>query len=614
VAVFYIWTTTSSQNDFQWSAKKVDHYNLLAEGFLSGHLYLSLKPPPEMLALKDPLDPVANRDYRLHDASLYRGKYYLYFGPVPALTLYLPWRWITGSGIPNNLAVVIYLLAGYVFSCLVLFSLLDACGIHPSWFATRVAIAALGLCQVAPVILRRAMVYETAVAAAFCVFVAGMYFLTREVLAGQPTWRSALAGLLLGMAPGCRPNYAPAVMLVFVVFLGYLWSRRTSRRELLLHALYVGAPLTVCGLLLGWYNFARFGSLTEFGQSYQLVFDAADRGVVRNFSSVLPVLYRLLIERPLMSRSFPFLELSTNGPFGGLEWAPGVTRVEPMAGLLIISPLCVAGLLAPYFLYRFRAKMPAAVRFSVISLYVSLMANLASLILVIREGNQRYELDFAPSLLLISLFIVLFLSAQCVTRWMKVGSAIVLTLAVGLSCAMQSCLSINGYDYSLLRTNLPAFNRLASFFGDDEMSIRRWVFGLSLQGQIAFPRQSPNRREAILTTGFRGRSNSVFVEYLGNDRIRFGYKLSGSPPTLGPDTPITPQKAYRIDLRYVDASRSLRVLLDDVVALEMTSFIYPASFGSSTVGKNAIGEPQDVRAFSGEITAPNGLVFAAATQ
>ena len=74
VAAFYIWTAVSSQGGVKWEAGANEHYNLLAEGFLSGHLYLAQAPAKELLALKDPLDPVANAPYRLHDASLYQGR------------------------------------------------------------------------------------------------------------------------------------------------------------------------------------------------------------------------------------------------------------------------------------------------------------------------------------------------------------------------------------------------------------------------------------------------------------------------------------------------------------------------------------------------------------
>jgi hypothetical protein len=44
------------------------YYDLLAEGFRSGHLYIPLKPPPALVAAADPFD-YANRNLWLPDAS-----------------------------------------------------------------------------------------------------------------------------------------------------------------------------------------------------------------------------------------------------------------------------------------------------------------------------------------------------------------------------------------------------------------------------------------------------------------------------------------------------------------------------------------------------------------
>ena len=78
-------------------------YNLLSRGFLSGHLYVDRDPPAALASLADPFDPIANRAvrmdprYHLHDFSYYRGRLYLYFGPTPALLVFIPWHLITGG-------------------------------------------------------------------------------------------------------------------------------------------------------------------------------------------------------------------------------------------------------------------------------------------------------------------------------------------------------------------------------------------------------------------------------------------------------------------------------------------------------------------------------------
>jgi len=62
------------------------YIDYLAEGFRSGHLYISLAPTPELLASPDPFDG-SNLYNWYWDASLYKKHYYLYWGPVPALLL-----------------------------------------------------------------------------------------------------------------------------------------------------------------------------------------------------------------------------------------------------------------------------------------------------------------------------------------------------------------------------------------------------------------------------------------------------------------------------------------------------------------------------------------------
>lgn len=78
--------------------------------------------------------------------------------------------------------------------------------------------------------------------------------------------------MLIALAPGCRPQYALAALLLCAV---YIWYLRGPRRE----ALWFGAPIAICGFLLLWYNFARFGNPLEFGTSYQLTASTSTRGV-----------------------------------------------------------------------------------------------------------------------------------------------------------------------------------------------------------------------------------------------------------------------------------------------------------------------------------------------
>src|SRR5712692_5662699 len=121
VFAFYLWTASSSGNNpFTFGKKLSDHYNLLSDAFLAGRLSLLVEPSKELLDLPDPYDPSLNAKFRLHDASLYKGKYYLYFGPVPALTFFIPFRLILHRDLPENFAVALFCFGGLVWSILLL--------------------------------------------------------------------------------------------------------------------------------------------------------------------------------------------------------------------------------------------------------------------------------------------------------------------------------------------------------------------------------------------------------------------------------------------------------------------------------------------------------------
>src|ERR1035438_8855902 len=51
------------------------NYDVQAEGFRAGHLHLSVEPPPELLAQRNPFD-YAHQRLWFWDASLHDGHYY----------------------------------------------------------------------------------------------------------------------------------------------------------------------------------------------------------------------------------------------------------------------------------------------------------------------------------------------------------------------------------------------------------------------------------------------------------------------------------------------------------------------------------------------------------
>src|SRR5688572_27757870 len=103
---FFHWTIDAALGFSDWGEH--DYYQLLVRGFRKGHLHLDKAPSPGLLALADPYDPAQNGPHRLPDASYFKGRYYLYFGPTPAITLMWPYAALTAREMPSGVALYIF--------------------------------------------------------------------------------------------------------------------------------------------------------------------------------------------------------------------------------------------------------------------------------------------------------------------------------------------------------------------------------------------------------------------------------------------------------------------------------------------------------------------------
>jgi len=323
------------------------HYEYLAEGFLHGHTYLSVDPAPELARLADPYDPSANEPYRLWDASLYQGRYYLYYGPTPALALMAPWRALTGHTLPQRTAVAL-------FACIAMAALARLLWeVRSRYFPGVSAVAFAGVLIVAfhaswlPVTLRRPGVWELPIVAADACLWWALYFLWKFHDSGRkPLWAAA-AGLALALLMGSRvTNVLGAGAITLLLFAP---SLEGHARMVPWRAAWVGAAIAAAGGLgLLAYNYARFGSWTEFGQSYQLW--GLNERHLRHFDpAFIPFNARLyLTSVPFLSPYFPFLR----GAWPSLP--EGYIATEEMQGVFFVMPVHLAGLCAIAWAWRRR--------------------------------------------------------------------------------------------------------------------------------------------------------------------------------------------------------------------------------------------------------------------
>ena len=330
-------------------------YEYLAEGFLHGHAHLSVEPDPRLLKLRDPYDPEANAPYRLWDASLYRGNYYLYHGPTPALALMLPWRALTGSVLPQRLAVATFAALGLLGLALLI---LEVRNRH----FPRLSSAALGAILIVafhaswlPVVLRRSALWELPVVSGAACLWWVLYFLWRFHDSGGRVRWAAAAGIALALLMGSRVTYVLAAGAVVLLLLEPAEGPGPGRARRWGAALAAAALALAGGAALLAYNRARFGSWTEFGMSYMLFVE--DYRGIRFFNPAFIQFnaQNYLFSLPQLGPYFPFAH-----PFWTDSRPAGFVGYEEVYGVLFMMPVHLAGLFALGWAWSVRAARGTA--------------------------------------------------------------------------------------------------------------------------------------------------------------------------------------------------------------------------------------------------------------
>jgi hypothetical protein len=330
------------------------YYEFLVEGFLHGHTYLDLQPDPGLARLRDPYDPAENAGLRLSDATYYKGRYYLYYGPTPAVTLMLPWRVVTGRPMPERVAAVVFAtLALAALGLLVLEVKARHFPAAPGWVPGTVVLAALHASSL-PVLVRRPMFWELPHASALCFLWWALYLLWRcRTEPGRALW-AALLGACLVLLIGSRPTFLfPAAAISALALLprpGRAGGVPRSWMPAPVPALALAVPLALGGSALLAYNLVRFGRPSEFGQSYMLS-NAYEHPMVHLSLSFLPVnAWLYLWALPSFGPYFPF-----TGPVAPARLPPGYLGTEEMHSCLFALPVEAAALAALAWIWRRRS-------------------------------------------------------------------------------------------------------------------------------------------------------------------------------------------------------------------------------------------------------------------
>jgi hypothetical protein len=210
----------------------------------------------------------------------------------------------------------------------------------------RICIVLAGL--IWPIALLRsysdhARIYQAAIAGGQLFLISG--FLMAFIAIARPNisyWRLALAGLFWALAIGSRHLLVAPIGLMCIITAA--WIARTGAGSVTkaIAITSLGLPLLVGGIGLGWYNWARFGSITETGLFYQLAGINIQKHSTELFSGLNGIqnLYNYLFSMPGFTAEFPYVSMLQTNKNIALPFytSPEFYYAEPMTGLLYLFP------------------------------------------------------------------------------------------------------------------------------------------------------------------------------------------------------------------------------------------------------------------------------------
>src|SRR5258708_28798688 len=275
VTLIYVWFISSGQW-INWHTT-TGFYNLMADGFRHGQVSLVLKPDPKLLALENPYDPNARTgiDYPI-DVSLYHGKYYLYFGPLPGLIVAVLGG-VFPDGIGDQYLVFAFTLGIFVVQSLLLLKIRQLFFPTLPLWTILFGMLLAGLLGPFTRLLVHPHIYEAALSGGQFFFIAGLYF-TILAVSGDPArnvWLF-LAGTSFIFSAASRIMQVLPILFMTAMISALLFRRALrygSMRPLIQPLAALFLPLLLGGAALAWYNWVRFGSIFEFGYYYQLAYN-----------------------------------------------------------------------------------------------------------------------------------------------------------------------------------------------------------------------------------------------------------------------------------------------------------------------------------------------------
>ena len=387
-----------------------DQYGHIADALLQGRTSLDLSVPDALAAADNPYS-TATRAKLLADGvnpiywdyAYYHGHWYSYFGVLPAVLLFMPYRMITGHMLSSGAAVLLLMFLAMLFLALLVLRVIDRIAPKTSLAAVSIALTTMLLGSNAGYLLFRRNFYSVPFAASLALSALGLWLWlgtayddgrhglasagggrlgrARQALRAADRWqagdapalsltRIGLGSLCIAANFGCRPTFCLTALLGIAIFWPQLKAIASTLRNggvPMPAALRAPVVVIIAALIpvlpLMAYNATRFGSPMNFGNEYQLtVTDMTAYRVAA--TNILPIAGDYLLLPLRCTDTFPWIALSAAA-------LPEWSYTEPMiGGLFAMCPLAALSFALPFL--RARDGRPGRTRTTLTALALAI--------------------------------------------------------------------------------------------------------------------------------------------------------------------------------------------------------------------------------------------------
>ena len=429
---------------------KTDIFVSMFDAFRKGRIDLDLEVDSKLLSLSNPWDPnerTSSGAKYYWDHAFYNGKYYSYYGPAPVILVSFPFYFLSGcnyvlTAFGLEAIGMAFLIPAFLLLLLEIFRTVQK---RVRW-GQYVFFAAIGLVTAMTIsaitfkdgsyhegIYHVPDIYGLAFFDLFFFFVLRAY--REEKLRGV---QLAFAGFFFVCLVFTRPNLFLGAILALPFLLALLFEKGKPFGKRVLSFVPMFVILTIGGALCCVYNYARFDSILEFGQSYQL--NVTDqRNLTYSLKKLLPTFFHFYAQGGNFYDAFPFISCTVKRyDFETTALAPYVSSYYGLMGV----PLFWLSFLTPYAFHNDERK--ALTWFGWIFPFFLFLFAFTT---YSKAGIcPRYLIEFYHLATLASFFALLQLEEKAKEKPGEIflhGVGYVLLLLGGFVCL---CLSFDGFD------------------------------------------------------------------------------------------------------------------------------------------------------------------------